>query len=154
MWKKVRRPLLWLVAMDALAWTAGQLLAKRLSAGDDESDEFRVAAVMGGKQFRSHARHLRTGAAVAAMGGLDLDLRDVALDSGGATLDLHATMGGVRVTVPREWAVDVDTSALAGGVQAKVTPPEELPYDAPALHVRAVVRMGGALVTTEPTDRS
>ncbi len=125
------------------------MIAKRLSRGDEDSDEFQIVSICGGKEFQSHAEHLRTGSIVASMGGIDLDLRAATLDPAGASLDVNATMGGVQVTVPQAWAVDVDKSVLAGGFEAKLTPPEELPDDAPTLHIRAVVCMGGVLVTSD-----
>lgn len=123
---------------------------RRAPPGGESSDEFRVAAILGGKRFRSTARRLRAGSVVASMGGVELDLRDATLDPDGATLDVDATMGGVQIMVPPNWAVEIDKQALAGGVEARVTARESLPEDAPHLHVRAAVRMGGALVTTGP----
>jgi hypothetical protein len=58
-------------------------------------------------------------------------------------------MGGIQVIVPEDWAVEVDQKSLAGGFDVKVTPPEDLPDDAPKPHVHAVTRMGGGLVTTK-----
>jgi hypothetical protein len=58
-------------------------------------------------------------------------------------------MGGIQVIVPNDWAVDVDKKSLAGGFDVKVTPFEDLPEGAPRLHVHAVTRMGGGLVTTK-----
>jgi hypothetical protein len=84
---------------------------------------------------------------IACCGGVDLDLRSAVLDSEGATLAVQATMGGVQVTVPDTWRVTVDADARAGGVETSVTRPEELPDDAPTLHVHAIARMGGVMVT-------
>jgi hypothetical protein len=147
MWKKLLRPVCVFLTISAVASVVGQIIAVRLSRGDEGSDEFQIAAICGGKKFQSRAEHLRSGSVVASMGGIDLDLRDATLDPAGASLDVRATMGGVQVIVPETWAVDVESSALAGGFEFNVTPPEKLPDDAPRLHVRAVVRMGGALVT-------
>lgn len=149
MWRRWRKPLLWMMAAQTIVWLGSQIIARRLSAGDEGSDEFRIAAIYGGKEFHSRARRLRAGSVVVAMGGVQVDLREAALDPAGATMDVNATMGGVQITVPQGWAVDVDPHAFAGGVEVKVTPPEELPADAPTLHVRAAVRMGGAMVTTD-----
>ena len=87
---------------------------------------------------------------VTSVGGIDLDLRDATLDDAGAELDLTATIGGIRVIVPAEWAVDIDAEAMAGGFDARVTPVEEMPDTAPKLHVHAVARMGGIQVTNDP----
>jgi predicted membrane protein len=83
------------------------------------------------------------------MGGIDLDLRHATLDPAGAELKLKATMGGVQVLVPEDWAIHIDTEMLAGGFEVNVTPPEKLPEDAPKLRIHALARMGGGVVTTQ-----
>jgi len=148
MGKRLRNTLLVLLGVQIVAGIVGPILAKRMSRGDEDSDEFQLAAILGGRRFESHAGHLRSGTVVAKLGGIDLDLRRATLDPAGATLDLRTTMGGVQVTVPEGWAVDVDSTVRSGGVDAKVTPREDLPLDAPALHIQASARMGGISVTT------
>ncbi len=133
----------------AALWVVAQIVTWRWSTGDAESDEFKIAAICGGTKFESRTEHLRCGAVVVSMGGVDLDLRGATLDPDGASIDVKTTMGGVRIIVPENWDVRVVGSALGGGIGAKVTPREDLPDDAPTLHIRAVVVMGGALVTTE-----
>lgn len=147
MWR-LRRFLLWMIGINVVCWTIGQILTRRLSRGEEGSDEFRIVAIFGGRKFQSRGQRLRTGSVIAAMGGVDLDLRSATLDPGGASIDVNATMGGVQITVPTGWAVDLVRHAVAGGVDAKVAARDALPDDAPTLRVRAVVRMGGALVTT------
>jgi len=144
--RRLRNLLLRIAAFEVAAWIVAQLVADRLSQGAEWSDEFRVVTIGRGKEFHSDALRLRSGSVTACMSGVDLDLRDATLDPSGATIDVNATMGGVRITVPDNWAVDIDQSALAAGVDAKVRSPETLPDDAPALRIRAVVRMGGVLV--------
>lgn len=127
---------------------AGRIMSKRLGRGDEHSDEFQVAAVFGGKKFHSQATGLRSGTVISSMGGVDLDLRDATLDPDGASLELKATMGGFQVTVPPEWAIDFDDDSVTGGVDINVTPVEELPPDAPKLHIHALAKMGGGKITT------
>ena len=62
-----------------------------------------TAAFRGGNKFPSSADSLKSGTAIASMGGIDLDLRDATLDPAGAELELSATMGGVQVTVRESW---------------------------------------------------
>jgi predicted membrane protein len=149
MGRKLKRVLIWIAVAQVAGWILGQIISKRMTKGDEATDEFQVAAIMGGKKFESHARDLKSGAAITSMGGIELDLRDATLDSDGAQLELKTTMGGIQVFVPEDWAVDVDKRSLAGGFDVKVTAPEDLPDDAPKLHVHAVTRMGGGLVTTK-----
>jgi predicted membrane protein len=135
-------------AVQIVSAIVGRVISNTMKRGDERSDEFRVAAVLGGRKFKSRAENLRTASVVAAMGGVELDLRDATLDPHGATLDLRATMGGAQVTVPPGWAVDVEVEGLAGGFEVDVTPSEELPEDAPKLHIHAVTCMGGGQVTS------
>ncbi len=136
------------LAVDAIGW----LVARRLSSGDEQSDDFRIAAICWGKQLASQAPRLRSGSAIAVMGGLELDLRDASPNPDGATLDVYAVMGGVQVTVPPEWVVQVEESTMAGGVDLHLRPNEELSEDAPALQVNAFACMGGIQILNSGSD--
>ena len=149
MGRKWVRALLWIVAAQLAGWIVGQVIAKKMTKGDETSDEFQVAAIMGGKKFESHARDLKSGTVITSMGGTELDLTDATLAAGGAELELKTTMGGIQITVPEDWAVKVDSELKAGEFQIDVTPPEALPIGAPELRIHAVTRMGGGLVTTK-----
>ncbi len=146
--KKLRRVLVAFLVVQVAAWVVARMTARRLEKGDEDSDEFRIAAIMGGRSFHSHASRLSSGEVIAGMGGIDLDLRDAMLDPRGATLDLNAVMGGIQVVVPEGWVIDLDAESVAGRVDTNVTPAEDLPGDAPRLKIHATTRMGGALVTT------
>ena len=127
-------------------WAAGQALARRKTVGDETSDEFAIAAYVGGVQRTCRATSLRHGEVSVFCGGVDLDLREATLDPGGATLELSATWGGVNVSVPPTWRVLVEHRAVLGGVEARVTAPEELPDDAPELRVGVTARLGGVAI--------
>ena len=136
-------------------WAVGQALARRRTVGDERSDEFAIAAYLGGVQRSCKATALRRGAVSVCCGGVDLDLREATLAPEGATLDLSATWGGVNVVVPRAWKVVVEDRSVLGGVDARVTPPEELPDDAPRLGVSITARLGGvALKAADAADAS
>ncbi len=149
--QRILRVIFVMIAVQMLMALLGRLLSQRLNRGDEDSDEFQVAAVFCGRQFHSHATGLRSATAISSMGGVDLDLTDATLDADGATLEVRATMGGVQVTVPAEWRVDVDDDSIAGAFDAKVTPSDDLPEDAPKLYIHAVARMGGGQVVTKTT---
>jgi predicted membrane protein len=146
---KILRVALVAAGIQIVAALAGLLISNKMKRGDESSDDFQVAAVLGGRKFQSKATNLRSGSVIATMGGVDLDLRDATLDPDGATLDLRATMGGAQITVPPDWAVDVEVEGVAGGFDVDVTPTEELPEDAPKLHIHAVACMGGGKVTSD-----
>lgn len=148
MGRKLVRVLFAIVALQVVGVIVGQIMSRKLTRGDESSDDFQVAAIMGGRKFESHARDLKSGVVITSMGGVELDLRDAKLDSEGADLELRTTMGGVQVTVPENWAIAVDEETKAGEFELNVTAPEGLPANAPKLRIHAVTRMGGGLVTT------
>ncbi len=149
MMRKLVRAAMYLVAVQVAAAIVGQVMSRKLTRGDESTNEFQVAAIFGGKSFESHAAGLRSGSVITSMGGVEIDLREATLDVAGADLELKTTMGGVQVLVPDHWAVDLTTETVAGECQARVTALEDLPEDAPRLHVHAETRMGGVLVTTK-----
>jgi len=124
----------------------GQVLARRRTFGDETSDEFAIAAYVGGVNRVSKATSLRHGSVSVVFGGVDLDLCEAVVDPAGASLDLSATWGGVNVTVPSDWRVLVEDRTTLGGVANQATPPEELPDDAPLLRVKASARLGGVAI--------
>lgn len=144
---KLARVVLVLVGVQIILAVVGRVMSKRLGRGDERSDDFQVAAVFGAKKFHSRATSLKSGTAISSMGGVDLDLRDATLDPDGASLELKATMGGFQVTVPPDWAVEFDDDSVTGGFEVDVTPLEDLPEDAPRLHIHALAKMGGGKVT-------
>jgi hypothetical protein len=121
-------------------------VSRRGNVGDAGSDEFAITACLGGVERESLAASLRRGRVLACLGGVDLDLRRATLDPGGAELDLRACLGGIQVTVPGDWRVTVAGEPRAGGMDVRVTPPEELAADAPSLRVDAAALLGGVVV--------
>ena len=99
-----------------------------------------------------HRPSLRRGVVRVFCGGVDLDLRGATLDPAAATLELSPTFGGVNVTVPTEWRVLVDNRSSLGGVDAHVTPPDELPDSAPLLRVSVRARLGGVAIRAGGPD--
>lgn len=148
--KRLGKVMLWLLALNAISWVVGSIITKRLTRGDEDSNEFSIGAVMGGKKFTSRAKALRNAEVVAALGGVDIDLRDAELDPAGAKLRLKTTMGGARIIVPDNWVIDLTSVGTESHVDLATTPPDELPVDAPHLVIEADTRLGGAQIITKP----
>lgn len=136
---KVLRGLALLVIVSA----AGQLVGRRISRGDESSDVFRLAAIGGGRELVSEAEAFRAGSALAVMGGIEIDLREATLDPDGATLDIRACMGGVDVTLPAGWRVEVERHGFAGGVDTRIGESSDVHDGAPTLHITAKAWLGG-----------
>ncbi|OFW65490.1 MAG: hypothetical protein A2Z12_09415 [Actinobacteria bacterium RBG_16_68_21] len=128
-------------------WAVGQLLSRNFEGDSDpDADEFRVGAIVGGRQITSRAKALRLVSARVVMGGVDLDLREATLDPNGGHVALNVAAGGVRIAVPPTWMVVVADDVVGGTVDVDTTPPEDLPPDAPVLTVEATVRSGGVMI--------
>ena len=135
-----------LVVVLAGLGAAGQALARRRTFGDETADEFAITTYVGGVERTCRATALRHGSVSVVCGGVELDLRETTLAPEGARLDLSATWGGVNVVVPRAWRVVVEDRTVLGGFDARVTPPDELPDDAPRLDVSITARLGGVAI--------
>ncbi len=138
------------LVISAVVKVAGMVLSRAFEGERTASDDdFKLLALMDGRAVTSQAESLRTGTAIAYMGGIDIDLRDATLDPGGAHIALKAFMGGIRLLVPATWKVYVDVDSRAGGVEIKTSDPETLADDASRITVEAITRAGGILIATE-----
>jgi hypothetical protein len=148
--RKLARAAAWFLTLNTAAWLTGRYLGKRMSSGDESSDDFTLAVFYSGESFESRAAAFRSGRATVVMGGLMLDLRDAVLDEAGAHLGLEVTLGGAMVRVSDEWAVSVDEERQGAEVHVDVTEPEALTAEAPQLHIRVTARGGGITITSAP----
>lgn len=113
------------------------------SRGDESSDELTLVAIFDGIELASRSQAFRGGSLLSWFGGIALDLRDAQL-APEARLDVRTVFGGIAVTVPPGWRVEAETTAFAGGVDARV--PEPTDPMAPTLSVRAMTIFGGVSV--------
>ncbi len=100
-----------------------------------------AVAVMSGVKRRSSSRDFRGGDLIAVMGGAVLDLRDAAMASGEAQVEVFAMWGGIEIFVPQGWAVEAKVFPFMGGVDDRTTHPAA--ENPPRLVVRGLVIMGG-----------
>ena len=87
-------------------------MARNSSAGS----RIRVTGILGGSRTQVSDQDVRGGRVFLLLGGGDIDLRGAALADGEATINIVAALGGVRITVPEDWAVNVKTGAVVGGI--------------------------------------
>ena len=147
------KALLVLAAAATVTRVAALVVSKQFEEGSEVSDEFRRMSVLDGLEFKSRAGGLRSGEIGVALGGARVDLRDATIDPGGATILLENTLGGAVLIVRDDWAVTVDDTLLGGGDNVvEVTPPTDLPDDAPRLDVQVLTRLGGTVITTNASS--
>ena len=142
--------LLFLVVSTVITRLAAMVVSKQFEEGSEVSDEFRRVVVFDRLDFDSRAGGLRSGQVSVVMGGARIDLRNAVLDPDGARLLTESTMSDLMILVREDWNVSVNDVLVGGGqVEVNVTPPEDLPEDAPQLRIDAITRMGATVVRTD-----
>ncbi|MDH4354301.1 MAG: cell wall-active antibiotics response protein [Actinomycetota bacterium] len=139
------RKLLAVPLLVGAAVAVGQVVARRASRGEDSDAEFRRVALLAGQEVKSRSEQFRAADVVVGLGGVTIDLTDARLADGGAVVRIRGAVGGVHVEVPSDWRVTGDLTGF-GGMNLDTTPVDDLPDDAPALHLDARVIMGGVNV--------
>jgi hypothetical protein len=140
-----KRVFLGVFLMNVLLVVAG-LVAKRMlpAYGDETSDVFAAVAAMDGSEIVNKSDSFRAGSGSAVMGGMTIDLTEAGISTS-ATLELTAVAGGIDVTVPASWRVEMASTVFAGGVE-NLTDPDAVADDAPLLLVDARAYFGGIAV--------
>jgi hypothetical protein len=140
-----KRVLLGVFLMNVLLVVAG-LVAKRMlpAYGDESSDVFAAVAAMDGAEVVNKSDSFRAGSGSAVMGGMTIDLAEADISTS-ATLELTAVAGGIDVTVPVRWRVEMTATRFAGGAE-NLTDPDVAGDDAPLLLVDARAYFGGIAI--------
>jgi hypothetical protein len=143
----LKRVLFAFFLVDVILVVAAQIAKRTLpSYGDESSDVFAAVAAMAGTDVVNRSDSFRAGTGTAVMGGMTLDLAGADITHS-ATLELTALAGGIEVTVPDGWRVEMTTSAFAGGAE-NATSPDAVDGDAPLLLVDARTYFGGVNIRT------
>lgn len=138
--------LLW----PALLVLGGYALVRRALRGPREpvpNDGSTVSsfAMMAGLERTNRSDRFRGGDLTAVMGGVGLDLRGARPVPEGAVLDVFALWGGIELTVPEGWRVELEVVPLLGGFEDR-TRAVESTAAAPRLKIRGFVVMAGGEV--------
>ncbi len=98
-------------------------------------------AVFSGLERKIRSKSFRGGSVTSLFGGADIDLRDALISPDGAILDLTAVFGGVDIKIPADWNVEINSTALFGGVGNKSR--SENPLEDNPLIINATAIFGG-----------
>ncbi len=101
-----------------------------------------VVAVFGGAERKGAWVVPRSLKVFAAMGGVDLDLREAHFASGVSEIEVFALMGGVDIKVPTGVRVETTGVGIMGGFSVEGADADPGP-DAPVLRINGVAIMGG-----------
>jgi len=131
---------LFVVAVGAfLVW--GGLGHRPAAPSADAGSRISSFSILGGAEHKSKSEDFQGGDATAILGGCKVDLRQAAIKSGEAVLDVFALWGGVEVLVPREWSVVIKGAPILGAFEDKTD--SSRGDGAPRLIIRGAVIMGG-----------
>ncbi len=145
--RTLRRVLLGVLLLNVLLVAAAQVAKRMLpSYGDEDSDVFAAVAAMDGAEIVNRSDSFRAGSGTAVMGGMTIDLTGAEISTS-ATLELTAVAGGIDVTVPVGWRVEMASTVFAGGAE-NLTDPDAADDEAPLLLVDARAYFGGVAVRT------
>jgi len=133
-------PLLIVLLGVRLVWGA---VARGALQGPPTEGSARLSAfaMLGGAEHKSNAADFQGGDATAILGGCKIDLRQAAVKTGPAVLDVFAMWGGIEIIVPADWGVVVQGTPIMGAFEDKTTPPRE--GAGARLIIKGVVIMGG-----------
>ena len=83
----------------------------------------RMTSFFGGSENQITSQQFRGGRVYAVFGSSDIDLRRATIADDGATINIIISFGEVKLLVPEDWAVNVQTRAVFGGVASKRVAP-------------------------------
>ena len=143
--RTLKRAVLGVLLLNVLLVVAAQVAKRMLPAyGDENSDVFAAVAAMDGAEVANRSDSFRAGSGTAVMGGMTIDLTEAEISTS-ATLELTAIAGGIDVTVPASWRVEMASTMFAGGAE-NLTDPDAITDDAPLLLVDARAYFGGIAI--------
>jgi predicted membrane protein len=141
---RVAWPFILLVVGGLLVWRALRREGPGSESGESAAASQSDLAFMGGVHRIVETPDFRGGYATAVMGAVELDLRGAKIANSPAVLDLFALWGGIDITVPPEWKVELQVVPILGGVENKArstTSSDGTPEQ--VLSVRGTALMGG-----------
>lgn len=107
----------------------------------DSAEVVRSTVFWWGSARKTRSQQFRSAVLTAVMGGIELDLREAAIE-GRADISVFTFWGGVEIKVPPTWRVRVRGLPILGGWEDKTVDPAD--DGAPELVVHITAIMGGA----------
>lgn len=112
------------------------------------SPEPRAVAVLGSVERRGQLA-ARASGALAVLGSVVIDLRDVSMPPGVSTLQVSAVFGSVEIIVPPNLAVESAGASVLGSFEGIQRVPRDPDPDLPILRVQGRAVLGSIEIRTE-----
>jgi predicted membrane protein len=103
----------WLLARPALLRRSSEKFP------EIKENDIDLSCVFSGMKRRVESQNFRGGRVMALLGGLELDFTAAGLEGGKATIEATAVLGGVDITVPKEWKVVIEGAPVLGAIEDK-----------------------------------
>jgi uncharacterized protein DUF1707 len=108
----------------------------------------RAIAILGSIQRRGQLA-ARASGALAVLGSVVIDLRDVTMPPGVSTLQVSAVLGSIEIIVPPTLAVESAGASILGSFEGIQRVPREPEPDLPVLRVQGRALLGSIEIRTE-----
>lgn len=97
--------------------------------------------VFSGIENSNYSKNFKGGKLTAIFAGIELDLRDAEIEGKTALISATAIFGGIDITVPAHWNVEVQATPILGGVEKSTKFNRD--EDAPTLKIHGTAVLGG-----------
>ncbi len=87
--------------------------------------DLNVSAFFSAGEHRSSDQVIQSGQVSAIFGTAEVDLRGTTLEGDAASIEATALFGSLRLRVPNDWAVDVQTTNMFGSFESKRAQPAD-----------------------------
>ncbi len=132
----------------ALIWSSissKQSRTMTLEESEDSESFINSFAFMGGISRKNNSTTFRGGEFSAIMGGVEIDLSEAEISGDAAIINVFAFWGGIEITVPKNWKIEIDAYPILGGIEDDTRSSQE--QNAKKLIVRGYAIMGGVEIT-------
>jgi hypothetical protein len=127
-----------------------KLFGRASTQPDPDADELDLVATFGPLEYKGTSKAFRGGAVTTWFGGGGVDLTDVTLAPGGATLRVQALFGGGNLVVPEDWRVETRVLGIGGVGDGR--PRGNPAPGAPTLRLEGYAIFGGWGITPAPAN--
>ena len=138
-------PLILVLIGASLLFGGGPRRWMPAAGAPDARNTVNAFAVLGGVQQAYNTQDFQGGESSAIMGGVELDLRQAAMQAEQAVITTFVMWGGIKIRVPSTWSVLVQGVPFLGGFDDKTAKPAD--PSARRLIIRGTAVMGGVELT-------
>lgn len=108
--------------------------------------------VFGGSRQQFRDEVFRGGSIYCLFGGSELDLTRTSLPEGTSILDVRCIFGGITLTVPTSWNIQLQTQSLFGGFVEEEHPPRHIDDNGRVLLIQGSCIIGGGEIRYRDPD--